>query len=44
MTDNVKKFFEAVSKDEGAKKEFEAMTAGLSKDDMGGCFFLLMII
>ena len=36
MTDNVKKFFEAVSNDEGAKKEFETMTAGLSKDDRKG--------
>ena len=36
MTDNAKKFLEAVSNDDGAKKEFEAMTAGLSKDDRKG--------
>ncbi|MBQ9629875.1 MAG: hypothetical protein IJR43_11545 [Synergistaceae bacterium] len=32
MTDNMKKFGELLSKDEGAKKELEAAVSGLSKD------------
>ena len=33
MTDNMKKFGELLSKDEGVKKELEAALSGLSKDD-----------
>jgi hypothetical protein len=32
MTDNMKKFGELLSKDEGVKKELEAALSGLSKD------------
>lgn len=33
MTDNMKKFGELLSKDEGIKNELEATLSGLSKDD-----------
>ena len=33
MTENLMKFMELVSKDENVKKELEAATSGISKDD-----------
>lgn len=36
MTDNMKKFAELLSNDEGVMKELDAIVSGLSKDDRKG--------